>query len=72
MTGKSRGVAILLALFAGGIGGHRYYFGQVGAGLLYTLFFWTFIPAIIALFEAIGYMGMSNEAFNAKYNRAPE
>jgi len=35
---------------------------------LYLLFFWTFIPGIIAFFEFIGLIIMSDQAFDAKYN----
>jgi TM2 domain-containing membrane protein YozV len=48
---KDGTVAVLLALFLGGFGAHRFYMGQVGIGVLYALFFWTFIPAFIALIE---------------------
>ena len=48
---KSHGTALLLTLFCGGIGGHRFYLGQVGSGILYLCFFWTFIPACIAFIE---------------------
>lgn len=37
-------------------------------GLLYLLFCWTFIPAVIGLIEAIIFMTTSEESFNAKYN----
>lgn len=67
MVGKSRTIAVLLALFLGGIGAHKFYLGNVGVGLLYLLFCWTFIPALIALFEAIRWLCMSNESFAARY-----
>lgn len=64
---KSRGVAIVLALLLGGIGAHKFYLGRAGWGLLYLLFFWTFIPAFVALIELIIYACMSEDAFHAKY-----
>ena len=64
---RSRGVAIVLALFLGGIGGHKFYLGRVGQGILYLLFCWTFIPALVAFLEMIGY-AITNEAdFHRKY-----
>ena len=48
---KNRTTALLLTLFLGGIGAHHYYMGKVGLGILYTVFFWTFIPAIVAFVE---------------------
>jgi TM2 domain-containing membrane protein YozV len=67
--GKSRITAIVLACFLGGIGGHKFYLGQPAQGVLYAIFVWTFIPAFIALFEMIGYLMMTDEAFAQKYNR---
>ena len=64
---KSRVAAIILALFLGGLGVHKFYLGRVAAGVLYLIFFWTFIPAIIAFIEMIIYITMSDEAFAEKY-----
>lgn len=65
--GKSKITAVLLALFLGGIGAHKFYLGSIGLGILYLLFFWTGIPLIIALIEGIVYLRMSEEEFRAKY-----
>jgi len=46
-------VYILLALFLGGLGAHKFYSGRTGMGILYLVFCWTLIPAIVALIEAI-------------------
>ena len=59
--------AILLAFFLGGFGVHKFYLGRVAQGILYLIFFWTFIPAIIAFIEFIIYLTMSDEAFAHKY-----
>lgn len=64
---KSRVVAILLALFLGGLGAHKFYLGQPGWGILYLLFFWTFIPAFVAFIEMIIYLVMSDRRFAEKY-----
>ena len=48
---KDPTVAVLLTLFLGGFGAHRFYMGQIGIGVLYVVFFWTFIPAFVALIE---------------------
>jgi TM2 domain-containing membrane protein YozV len=64
---KSRVAAILLALFLGGLGAHKFYLGQVGMGLLYLVFCWTGIPAIVAFVEAILYLVASDEDFQKKY-----
>ena len=69
-NGKSKIAAALLAFFLGGFGGHKFYLGQVGLGILYLAFCWTFIPAIIAFIEFIILLTMSDDAFNQKYGNA--
>ena len=44
---------VLCALLLGGFGVHKFYAGRIGLGILYLVFFWTFIPAIVALIEGI-------------------
>lgn len=50
---KNKALFVVLALFLGGLGIHRFYLGNVGLGILYLVFFWTAIPAIAAFIEAI-------------------
>jgi hypothetical protein len=57
---KSRGIAVLLAFLLGGLGIHKFYLDKPGIGVLYLLFCWTWIPAIISIFEGIGYLLMSD------------
>lgn len=66
-SGKSKLAAALFAILLGGLGVHKFYLGRVGWGVLYIVFFWTFIPAILGLIEGIIYLTMSDEAFAAKY-----
>ena len=66
---KRRTKTILLALFLGGIGAHKFYLNKPGQGVLYFLFFWTWIPAIIAFIEMIIYLTMTDEAFEKKYGK---
>ncbi len=65
---KSKTTAGIFALFLGGIGVHRFYLGQVGLGVLYLLFCWTFIPAVVALIDGIIFLTMDDQKFNAKFN----
>ena len=51
MTRKDPTVGVLLAFFLGGVGAHRFYMGEVGLGILYAVFFWTAIPAMVAVIE---------------------
>lgn len=64
---KSRTSAILLTFFLGGIGAHKFYLGKSGWGILYLLFCWTFIPALVAFIEMIQYIIMSDEQFQQKF-----
>lgn len=65
---KQKTAALLLALFLGGLGGHHFYLGNTGAGVLSLLFFWTFIPAIIALINLVQLICMNEQKFNEKFN----
>ncbi|MFN5514488.1 MAG: TM2 domain-containing protein [Cyanobacteriota bacterium] len=65
---KNKLVAILLALFVGGFGIHKFYLGNNFAGILYLLFCWTGIPLIISIFDLIGLVLISDQAFDARYN----
>jgi len=61
---KSPTTAVLLALFLGGLGAHKFYLGQTGLGVLYLVFCWTYIPAILGLVEAFviaGQVGKYNQ-----------
>ncbi|HAE85724.1 MAG TPA: hypothetical protein DCG78_04355 [Anaerolineaceae bacterium] len=49
---KNPTTAVLLALFLGGVGAHKFYLGQTGLGIVYLLFCWTTIPGWISLIEA--------------------
>ncbi len=69
-NGKSKIVAALLAFFLGSFGIHKFYLGQVGLGIVYLIFCWTFIPAIIAFIEFIILLTMNDETFNQKYGIA--
>lgn len=65
---KSKIAAGLLALFLGGLGIHKFYLGQVGMGILYLLFCWTFIPSLVGFIEGIIYLCSNDENFQLKYH----
>lgn len=67
---KNKTVAGLLALFLGGIGIHKFYLGTWGWGLIYLFFCWTFIPAIVALIEAIRFFTLAPVDFESKVREA--
>jgi TM2 domain-containing membrane protein YozV len=49
---KDELVGVLLAIFLADFGVHHFYLRRDRLGVLYLIFFWTGIPAIIGLFEA--------------------
>lgn len=65
---KSRTVAAILALLVGGLGAHHFYLNNIALGIVYVVFCFTLIPALISFIEAIIFLTMSDDAFDAKYN----
>ncbi len=66
--GKSKGTAAVLCFFLGAIGGHKFYLGKVGIGLLYLVFCWSWIPCIISVIDFIVLLCMDEREFDRKYN----
>lgn len=67
---KNSTLAVLFALFLGGFGGHKYYMGKTIQGIIYTLFFWTRIPGVIAFVEMFmipSRVRKHNEKLRVKY-----
>ena len=48
---KSVSSAVWLCLLFGGVSGHQFYLGNTLLGVVYLLFFWTFVPVVISFFE---------------------
>ena len=46
-------IYILLALFLGGFGVHKFIEGKVLQGILYFLFCWTTIPFFLTIFDIV-------------------
>lgn len=63
---KSKLVAGILGILLGGIGAHKFYCGKIGMGVLYLVFCWTGIPAIVGLIEGIMYLVGSDADFQKK------
>jgi TM2 domain-containing membrane protein YozV len=63
---KNKTVAILLTFFLGLFGGHKFYLGKIGMGVLYLF---TGGLALIGVFiDFIVLISMSQEDFDEKYN----
>ena len=63
---KSKITAGILALLLGGFGIHKFYLGSWGWGIVYIILILTYIPAILALIEAIRYFTLSDDDFKQK------
>ena len=46
-------IYLLITFFLGSIGIHKFYAGKNFAGMMYLLFCWTGIPAVLAFFDFI-------------------
>lgn len=68
---KNRGLAIVLAIFLGGLGIHRFYVGKIGSGFLFLIFCWTFVPIILGIIDAIRWSIMGEQRFGELYNYPP-
>lgn len=67
---KDKVVAALLAFFLGGFGAHWFYLNRTKNGILYLLFFWTFIPGLLGFIDFISFLTMDKEKFDMRYNTA--
>lgn len=66
-NGKNKLAAALFAFFLGGFGIHKFYLKQTGLGIVYLLFCWSFIPAVLGFIDGVMLLLMSDEDFNRKY-----
>lgn len=48
---KDPTMGLVLCLFLGGVGAHRFYLGETMLGILYLCFCWTFVPLVVSLIE---------------------
>jgi TM2 domain-containing membrane protein YozV len=64
---KSKIAAGILAILLGGLGIHKFYLGKAGMGILYLIFCWTYIPAIVGFIEGIMILCSNDENFQIKY-----
>ncbi|MCZ4330679.1 TM2 domain-containing protein [Castellaniella denitrificans] len=62
---SQRKIAIVLAVFLGWLGAHRFYLGQIGWGLGLLILCWLFLPlaVVVGLIDAIRYLFMDDDTF---------
>lgn len=65
---KNRGIAVVLALFLGGFGIHKFYLGNIKAGMLYLIFFWTGVPFLLSILDFLVLLMTDNKKFHEKYD----
>lgn len=70
MKSKDKMTAGLLAFFIGGLGVHRFYLGQWW-GIFYLIFWFSFIPSVVSVIEAIVFWATSDERWKQKYGQVP-
>lgn len=60
-----RKIAIVLAVFLGWLGAHRFYLGQIGWGIVFLIILYFFAPLAVVLgfIDAIRYMFMTDDEF---------
>ena len=63
----SKGGLLLLTLFFGGFGAHKFYLGKYWQGALYFIFSWTCIPTLLAWVEFVIYAFTSSDQLNERY-----
>lgn len=63
----SKSTAAVLAFFGGNFGLHRFYLGQWW-GIFYVLLFWTYLPGLIGIIEAVVFATRDQGKWNDKYN----
>lgn len=62
----------LIAIVFGSIGLHKFYIGKYGRGMLYILFCWSGIPALIGILEGIHYLAQTQEQFEDELKPKPK
>ncbi len=64
---KDRIAAAIFGIVLGSFGAHKFYLGNIGMGILYLVFCFTTIPAIIGFIEGIIYLTETDEEFHEKH-----
>jgi TM2 domain-containing membrane protein YozV len=67
---RKRTVAIALAVAGWLVPGlHKFYLKQYGWGVAYLLLWWTMIPCVASLVEAVWYLSQDRDEFDRNFNR---
>ncbi|MBR1862553.1 MAG: FTR1 family protein [Ruminococcus sp.] len=60
---KNKNEAGILAIIFGGLGGHKFYLGKYGQGLICVAFCWSGIPELLGVIQGIHYLTETKEQF---------
>ena len=60
---KNKNEAGVLAIVFGGLGGHKFYLGRYGQGLICVAFCWSGIPELLGIIQGIHYLTETQEQF---------
>ncbi len=63
----SKSALLLITFLLGSMGGHKFYLRRYRQAVVYLLFSWTGIPALLALIEFITYAFTKEDRLRAKY-----
>lgn len=66
---KNQKLAIILALAGMAIPGlHKFYLKRYGWGIVYLLFWWTYIPQTASAIEGVWYLSQDQDEFDRNFN----
>lgn len=60
---------ILMTIFVGGLGAHKFYVGSWGWGIIYIILCLAYIPLILSIVELIHYISLSEEEINKRVQK---
>ncbi|MBQ8966078.1 FTR1 family protein [Ruminococcus sp.] len=72
---KNKNEAGILAILFGSLGGHKFYLGKYGQGLICVAFCWSGIPALLGIIQGVHYLTETQEQFEeelAPKKKAPK
>ena len=62
----------IVAILFGSIGLHKFYRGKYGRGMLYFIFCWSGIPALVGILEGVHYLTETQEQFEEEAKPKPK
>ncbi len=63
VSDKNYLIAAILAILLGSFGAHKFYVGKMKYGIIYLIFYWTWIPGLLGIIEGVKYLMGGQEKF---------